>query len=99
MHQNQQMLKLELYLLKYQHTTYYFGQKILDSSRILSPNSTLKYFSIFTTQSSSDFQLQEDPNTSKVIKCFHIDNQIIETDFLAKSTFRQFAIIIQPIHS
>ena len=80
MHQNQQMLKQDFYLLKYQHTTYYFGQKIQDSSRNLSINFILEYSSVFAIQSFFDSQLHADPNT-KALKNFHINNQIINTKF------------------
>jgi len=81
MHQNQQMLKQDFYLLKYQHTTYYFGQKIQDSSRILSINFILEYSFVFAIQSFFDSQLHADPNTNKALKSFHINNQIINTKF------------------
>jgi hypothetical protein len=81
MHQNQQMLKQDFYLLKYQHTTYYFGQKIQDSSRNLSINFILEYSFVFAIQSFFDSQLHADLNTNKALKNFHINNQIINTNF------------------
>ena len=84
MHQNQQMLEFDFYLLKYLHTTYYFRQKTQDSFRNPFLSFVKGYFIKFNVQSSFIFLLQQDLNTNLHLRNFHINNYILICDYQLK---------------